>query len=347
MHKWNRAQDPYYLILIDTEGGMSVKSLEEAKMDVIPQEMIPSKSAQPILPVSRAIEGPSVAAPYLSNYLDYRRFLSDFYAYKRFQTRGDIRPYSYAVFAAAADIKSPNYLKMIIEGRRNLSEEMISKFARALGLNKEQSDEFRTLVLFSQAIEPAQRNLFLKVLSEIRVEQKLRSGEIDRKIWEKAPNWIGWILYAMTEQQGVTFDVNQVRALLRNKASAEEISLAMESLTSNGWVEVREDVGSIRSYVKSSAAIEANEEVPAALVRKLQSELMYLGLESLHSDSPQEREFGSLTLAMTKAEFEDLRFKLRQLRKQAMTDNAAQRSRQKGERVYQLNLQLFPVTEKV
>ena len=71
---------------------------------------------------------------------------------------------------------------------------------------------------------------------------------------------------------------------------------------------------------------------------------MYLGLESLFQDAANEREFGSLTLTMTKPEFEELKFKLRQMRKQAHKDNAIRRAASKGDRVYQLNIQLFPVT---
>jgi uncharacterized protein (TIGR02147 family) len=72
---------------------------------------------------------------------------------------------------------------------------------------------------------------------------------------------------------------------------------------------------------------------------------MYLGLESLFQDSPTEREFGALTVSLTKAEFEDLRFRLRQLRKQVHKDNSTKRLGTAGDRVYQLNLQLFPVTD--
>ena len=71
---------------------------------------------------------------------------------------------------------------------------------------------------------------------------------------------------------------------------------------------------------------------------------MYLGLESLYQDSPTEREFGTLTLSLNKEEFEEIRFKLRQMRKALNKDNSIARSAKKGERVYQLNLQLFPVT---
>ena len=43
-------------------------------------------------------------------------------------------------------------------------------------------------------------------------------------------------------------------------------------------------------------------------------------------------------------EFEEIKFKLRQMRKALHKENAIARMSSKGERVYQLNLQLFPVS---
>jgi uncharacterized protein (TIGR02147 family) len=74
---------------------------------------------------------------------------------------------------------------------------------------------------------------------------------------------------------------------------------------------------------------------------------MYLGLESLFKDSASDREFGSATLALTKEEFEEIKFQLRKIRKQIQKDNSVKRAGTKGDKVYQLNLQLFPVTDRV
>lgn len=282
----------------------------------------------------------SPALPVLSEYMDYRLFLADFYRAKKAQTRHAIRPYSYAIFSAAADIKSPNYLKMIIENKRNLSLDMVAKFARACGFNKTQTEEFRLLVIFNQADDPADRNYALKQLSEYRVEQKLKQGELDRKVFEKVPNWVGWIIYALVDQEGVTFEVNQLKDLLRGKVSEVEITEALENLIKSGEL-VRD---SVTGTVAKAKAKEAPEEIPSALVRKLQMQLMYLGLESLYQDDATEREFGSLTLALTEKEFEEIKFKLRQMRKSLHKDNSIARMSSKGERVYQLNLQLFPVS---
>lgn len=286
---------------------------------------------------------PSVPAmPSLSEYMDYRKFLGDFYTFKREQTKNHLRPYAYANFSAAADIKSPNYLKMIIEAKRNLSDDMVLKFARALNLNKDQTEELLLLVSFNQAEDPGDRNFALKKLSEYRVDQKLKQGDIDRKVWDKVPNWIAWVLYALVDQEGVKFELSTLKLLLRGKASETEIENALSTLLASGDLIRDEATGELK---KARSMIETSEEVPVALVRKLQSQLMYLGLESLYQDAPVDREFGSLTLTLTQKEFEDLKFKLRQMRKATHKDNSIARMNSKGDRVYQLNIQLYPVSD--
>ncbi|MGZ3801881.1 MAG: TIGR02147 family protein, partial [Bdellovibrio sp.] len=281
----------------------------------------------------------SVKAPILSDYMNYRQYLADFYRFKRKASKNSLRAYNYAVFSAAANIKSPNYLKMIIEGKRNLSDDMIGKFGKALGFMKDQIEEFRLLVHFTQATDPAERNMYLKKLSEQRVAGKLKSGEIDRKTWEKVPNWVTWIIYAMVDQEGVSFDTATLKNLLRDKAREDEIENALNTLLNSGELRRDEKTGELR---KGRSLIESPEEVPVALVRKLQSQLMYLGLESLYQDQPTDREFGTLTLSLTKSEFEEIKFKLRQMRKALHKDNSISRMKEKGERVYQMNIQLFP-----
>ncbi|WP_413559010.1 TIGR02147 family protein [Bdellovibrio sp. HCB209] len=299
---------------------------------------------QPEFGKGKEISNTSLVPPVLSDYMSYREYLADFYQYKRKASKGSLRQYNYAVFSAAANIKSPNYLKMIIEGKRNLSEDMIGKFGKALGFNKEQTEEFRLLVNFTQATDPADRNIFLKKMSEHRVGVKLKTGEIDRKSFEKVPNWVAWIVYAMVDQEGVSFDTASLKALLRGKASEDEIENSLQALIASGELRKDEKTGEIK---KARSLTESPEDIPVALVRKLQSQLMYLGLESIYQDQPTDREFGTLTMSLTKAEFEEIKFKLRQMRKGLHKDNSIARMKSKGERVYQLNIQLFPVTNAV
>ena len=289
----------------------------------------------------KAISNTSAQIPNLSDYLNYRQYLADFFAYKVKSTKKQLRPYNYAMFSAAANIKSPNYLKMIIEGKRNLSDDMVGKFGKALGLFKDQSEELLLLVNYTQATDPADRNIYLKQLSEHRVRHQLKTGEIDKKTWDKIPNWVAWVIYAMVDQEGVRTDLSTLKGLLRNKAKEEEIENALSSLIQSGELIFDQATGEIK---RARPLMDAADDVPVALVRKLQSQLMYLGLESLYQDSPVDREFGTLTMALTKSEFEEIKSKLRQMRKAIHKDNSVARANTKGERVYQLNIQLFPVT---
>jgi len=289
-----------------------------------------------------ASRGPaSFGPPKLNLFTDYRHYLRDYYEFKRALTRGSLRPYSYATFAAAADIKSPNYLKLIIEGRRNLSTEMAGKFARAMALNREETEEFIALVDFTQAVEPIERNRFLKVLADIRVRQQLKSGEIKAETWEKVPSWVTWALYALAEQKNVRFDPQSLFETMRGRARPDEIRRCLERLFESGDLVADPVTGEVS---KGRELMSGSESVPVALVRKLQAELIYLGLESLFQDQPQDREFGAQTLALTEAEFEQLKFELRQFRKRWFKDVSVNRRSQKADRVFQLNIQLFPVT---
>jgi len=284
----------------------------------------------------------AAGAPPLGTYTDFRQYLKDVYQHRRKTESTGMRQYSYSAFSAAADIKSPNYLKLIIEGRRNLSDDMIVRFAKALRLHKSEAEEFRALVHYGQETEPIQRNQYLKELADLRARRAFASGEINQAAWDKVPGWMGWVLYAMSEQHGVSFDPDELYRLVRAKTSPEDIRGELKRLMDNG--DLKTENGQV---VKGRDLIESPQELPVEMIRKLQAELIYLGIESLFKDSPKDREFGALTMAMTQAEFEQVRFELRQLRKRIQKDLMVKRQSSKGERVYQINIQLFPVTDKV
>jgi len=281
-------------------------------------------------------------SPVLGEYTDYRLYLKDIYNYRRQTESTGLRLYSYSTFSAAADIKSPNYLKLIIEGRRNLSDDMIGRFAKALRLARPEVEEFRALVRYTQATQPIERNQYLKELADLRAQRAFAAGQINERSWAKVPGWIGWVLYAMTEQANVNFDPQALAKLFRAKAGAEDIRESLGKLIDSGEI-TRSETGAI---TKARDLIESPQDLPVALIRKLQAELIYLGIESLFRDSPKDREFGAVTLAMTEEEFQHVRFELRQLRKRLQKDISVKRKSTMGDRVYQLNIQLFPVTEK-
>jgi len=80
-------------------------------------------------------------------YDDYRAYLRDLYEHlKKTGTH-----FSYRSFSSKAGFRSPNILKLVIDGKRNLSPQSVQKFARALNLKKDEAEFFRILVNLNQA----------------------------------------------------------------------------------------------------------------------------------------------------------------------------------------------------
>lgn len=80
-------------------------------------------------------------------YTDYRTYLRDFYDFRKDGQHG----YSYRTFSKSAGFASPNILKLVVDGERNISPEAVQKFVKALGLKGQMADYFATLVRLNQA----------------------------------------------------------------------------------------------------------------------------------------------------------------------------------------------------
>lgn len=78
----------------------------------------------------------------ISEYTDYRQFVKDRFGYLK-----TVNPsFSYRVFSRSAGFGSPNYLKLIAEGKRNLGPLAAVKFATGLGLDAAETEAFVALV---------------------------------------------------------------------------------------------------------------------------------------------------------------------------------------------------------
>ena len=81
-------------------------------------------------------------------FLDYRAFLRAHYETEK-QRRA---AFSHRFFSRLAGLRSPNFLKLVMDGERNLGPETVPKFIHALGLTGEASS------LVTSAIEKAQQS---------------------------------------------------------------------------------------------------------------------------------------------------------------------------------------------
>src|SRR5215510_14248092 len=82
----------------------------------------------------------------IHSYLDYRQFLRD-----RFRQLKKSGKNTHRSLSKKAGFASPNFLKLVMEGERNLSERSIGQVAVAFDLNEREREFFAALVRFNQA----------------------------------------------------------------------------------------------------------------------------------------------------------------------------------------------------
>lgn len=72
--------------------------------------------------------------PVVYDYLDFRAFLKDLFVYNK-ERRGN---FSYRFFSRQAGFASPNFLKLVTNGQRNLTNTSIAKIAKGFKLKKQE-----------------------------------------------------------------------------------------------------------------------------------------------------------------------------------------------------------------
>src|SRR5262249_34409505 len=103
-------------------------------------------------------------------YTDFRVYLRDFYAFRKDGQHG----YSFRTFSKSAGFSSPNILKLVIDGERNISPEATQKFVKALGLKGQMGEYFATLVRMNQAKSDPDKEYYFSILQKLTPQAKRR-----------------------------------------------------------------------------------------------------------------------------------------------------------------------------
>lgn len=103
------------------------------------------------------------------SFIDYRAYLKVLY-----QNLKETRPYfSYRYFSRVAGFGSQSYLRMVMDGQRNLTPESITKFTRGLKLNRRETVYFEALVFYNQASSEEERDRYFSQLIALRPRTKM------------------------------------------------------------------------------------------------------------------------------------------------------------------------------
>jgi uncharacterized protein (TIGR02147 family) len=267
-------------------------------------------------------------------YIDYRKYLADFYQEKKQTTRH----FSYRFFAHRAGIKSPVFLKQVIDGERNLTSEMVEKFSIALNLNKKESIFFKNLVHFNQAKNASEKQELYSVM--LSMMNFVGEHQLSEKHYNYFENWYTSVIRELVCLFNFEDDFESIAKAVIPKITANDAKKAVKLLIDLKLIAKQHD----GSYRQCDTAIISNDDMVALARRSFNSEMLLLARNANDTLQKDEKNVSGITMGISKACYDVLLSEMAAFKERVKAIVAQDKN---STRVYQLAIQLFPLSEEI
>ncbi len=268
--------------------------------------------------------------PDVFDFLDYRAYLREFYRRRKEHTS-----FSYRAFSMRANLKSPNYLKLVIDGERNLTPSMAKRFAGACGLTGQGSSFFVELVAFSQADTMDERNEIYARLK--RYAQYREANQLQLAQDEYHSKWYLPAIRELVLAEDFEEDAKWIAERLEPQIKPAEAEAALKTLKQLKMLE-HDDTGRLR---QGTPHVTTGAETASLHMVNYHRTMMGLASDSLERVAYEQRDISAVTLCLGKDGLEHVKRAIVRFRRELLKlSELEQRPRQ----VVQVNFQLFPLS---
>ena len=215
---------------------------------------------------------------------------------------------------------SHTVLSLVLSGKRPLSKKAAIKVSDFLGFDPTQRD---SLLANRKSIGPCPAG-------------QTDYQQISLDVFSVVSDWYHFAILSLLILPGAKFEPRWISSKLG--ISEIESKLAIERLVRLGLVEKN----SKGQWKQAGKSIKIDNPHSTAATRKFHTQLLAKALESLEHDPFDRRDFTAMTLAIDPAQLPYARERIRAFRRD-LTDELE--SRAKPKQVYNLNIQLFPISK--
>jgi uncharacterized protein (TIGR02147 family) len=262
-------------------------------------------------------------------YIDYRKFLLDVIAEKKLASPG----FSCRQLAARLGISAATLVR-ILSGKRNVSKKLLPKFIDYFKLRERAAEYFSLLVEFAHVKGAEEKNAAYQKILDFRSERIKSLQPRQYSLFEK--NFL-IALREIIDIKGAVGDFQTLAKSLRPEIPAREAEKGVRALFESKMIVQEEDA---RVHA-SDKLLTTGEKWKGVAIRGYQRDMIRLAEGALMNYPKEERDISTLTLGVSEDDILKIKEILRRARQEilAIAENANRR-----EYVYQLNLQLFPLS---
>jgi uncharacterized protein (TIGR02147 family) len=264
------------------------------------------------------------------DYFDYRTLMRDLYR----ERKGEDTRFSYRHIAQKAGFSSAGFFTKVIQGKSNISLPLIFKFAEVFKLTQAQTNYFELLVLFNQATSNSEKRHYFEKIVALRKSKMKTLDPVQFELFGK------WYYVAVRELLDVCLFNDDYKDLAKKVYPPIKPSEAKEA------IETLEKLRLIRRdpngyYKRLDAIVSSGDAWESLVIQKYQSDTIELAREALYAVPKTHRDISTLTLSISESGLQRVKEKIKLCRRELLEIAKADEN---ADRVYQLNLQLFPLS---
>lgn len=264
-------------------------------------------------------------------YSDFRQYMRDYYDERKRRS-----VFSWREFSKIAGFTSSSYMKVVCDGKSKLSRIGVERTGQAMGLVGFEMDYFRAMVEYGQTeTEEKKKAAYENMLAIARVHKiRVMEGEL----FEFYDSWHNPVVRELAPlMPGAT--PGEIAKMCNPEVSAADVQKSLNFLTRVGLLK-REGRD---AFVQAETSIAGTPDATRLALRGMHRQMSKLATPAV--DLPvDERHFSGVTMGLSRRSYERIASLIDEFRRQVIAVAAEDKD---IDRVYRLNLQLFPLSRKV
>ncbi len=271
--------------------------------------------------------------PRIYDYLNYRDFLQDFYL----ENKSLDSKFSFQSFADRCGFKSKSFIKLVMDGKKNLTDDSISQLNKVLKLGDKAFSYFSLLVKFNQAKVLKERNKYFNKLVSYNTRNPAKI--ILKNKYQFYSQWYHNTIRELVCMEDFGDNYSHIGKMIHPNLTVKQVKESINLLKQLKLIKKTKN-----GYIQTDSIISTGNEVRSLAVQNFHKQNLQLASDSIDGVIPVQRDISSVVLGLSTDGVKKMKHEIQEFRKRLL--EIAKKDTDVNQ-VYHYNMQFFPTTKKV
>lgn len=272
-----------------------------------------------------------ISKPNLLEYFEYAEYLRDFYTWSKENNRA----FSYQSWAKSAGLASKGYLRMVVMGKRRLTDETFKKLLPTLNLNVSQQEVFKILVDLGRANNLTEKTKVYEKLVQAKGLKKIK--DVDNSYEYLSDEWLPrlHVLLGIKNISRTEKDLSKSLGI-----SLGDLRILCKKLEKLGYARKHDN-----QWEANNEITFMSNKINNIAVQRFHKNSLETSISALDLDS-NERHFNAIYYALDRESYEIVAKKIDSFSKELLLE-FSQKEINDDKKLYQINTNLIPMSENL